>query len=177
MSDEQKRGAIVLLTSGKCVECHTGPALSSNTFYAFGLGDFDDAPNAVIQSMVDMDKTARGRGGFTNNPDDNYKFKTPTLYNLGHGNPLGHGGTIATVEDMIRYKVAGNKENTMVPDGQLAEEFGAISLSEQEILDLTAFVGIALQDPELLRYVPESLPSGACFPNSDVQSKNDMGCE
>jgi hypothetical protein len=43
---------------------------------------------------------------------------------------------------------------------------------------LTAFLTTALRDPELDRYVPERLPSGACFPNNDPQSREDLDrCE
>ena len=58
----------------------------------------------------------------------------------------------------------------------LSEQFVPLNLTELEIDLLTSFVENALYDPELTRYIPESLPSGNCFPNADYQSVMDMGC-
>jgi cytochrome c peroxidase len=50
------------------------------------------------------------------------------------------------------------------------------NLSEKEIEDLVAFLKNGLYDPDLIRYQPESIPSGQCFPNNDPVSREDLGC-
>jgi cytochrome c peroxidase len=47
-------------------------------FFAVGFADFDPN-NPQITGTVD-DESSRGRGGFTGEKADNYKFKVPQLY-------------------------------------------------------------------------------------------------
>ncbi|MCK8523636.1 cytochrome-c peroxidase [Aquimarina sp. D1M17] len=176
MSDTEKRGAIAFFGKGKCFECHTGPALNDKGFHAFGMGDFDDSETAVVLDDAGFDGVKKGRGGFTKNPDDNYKFKTPTLYNIVDNGFYGHGGTFTSVKEVVAYKNNGVPQSTEVPSENLASQFGTTNLTEQEINDITAFIESGLRDPNLQRYVPEQVNSGFCFPNNDAQSQSDLGC-
>ncbi|MFD2563465.1 cytochrome-c peroxidase [Aquimarina rubra] len=177
LSDAEKKGAIVFFGKGKCYECHTGPALNDTGFYAFGMGDFNDTNDAILLSDVNMENVKRGRGGFTNNPADNFKFKTPTLYNIIDNGFYGHGGTFTSVKDVISYKNQGTPQNAEVPSDNLASQFGTINLTEEEIDNMTSFIENSLRDPELSRYVPASINSGNCFPNNDDTSRADLGCD
>ena len=93
---------MLFFSKARCVNCHTGPALNSMTFHALGMPDmqgfdiFGEVPVDEAESL--------GRGGFTGNPQDNYKFKTPQLYNLKDSPFLGHGGTFTSVRAVIEYK-------------------------------------------------------------------------
>ncbi len=176
MTTNEKKGAITFFGKGKCYECHTGPALNDKNFYAFGMGDFDNSQNALILSDVDMDKIKKGRGGFTNNEKDNYKFKTPTLYNIVDNPFYGHGGTFVSVKEVIEYKNKGIPQSTEVTKEKLAPQFGAIYLDDEEINNLTTFIEVSLRDTNLNRYTPKNLKSGNCFPNNDSQSQNDLDC-
>ncbi len=175
MSNQEKRGAILFLDKANCVNCHTGPALKSNTFYALGLGDMDQS-NGVVINQEQFEEIKKGRGGFTNDPNDDYKFKVPNLYNLKSNLFYGHGSTFNSLNDIITYIVSGEKENLSVPDSQLAEDFIDLNLSQQEIGDLVAFVENALYDPNLERYAPNEVLSGNCIPNGDLQSQIDLDC-
>lgn len=175
ISDQEKRGAIVFADKGQCISCHTGPALKDQDFHAFGFGHFDNSNEAVVLDDNGFDAVKKGRGGFTGNPSENYKFKTPTLYNLRDAGFYGHGSTFSSIEEVVRYK-----NNTILQDQNastnLASQMGNINLTEEEITDLVFFLQKSLYDAELLRYVPESVKSGNCFPNADVQSRIDLGC-
>ena len=107
---------------------------------------------------------------------DNYKFKVPTLYNLKDNPIYGHGGSFSSLKNIISYITSGEKENALVPDSQLAIEFMNYNLTQQEINNITAFIENALYDDNLERYVPESVFSGYCIPNGDIQSQLDLGC-
>ncbi|WP_306640900.1 cytochrome-c peroxidase [Sanyastnella coralliicola] len=170
MTDSEKRGATLFFSKAECNSCHSGPALSSMTFYGIGMNDLS-GPDVI--NGTDDDK---GRGGFTGNPEDEYKFKTPQLYNLRDSPFFGHGGTFTSVRQVIEYKNNAVAENMNVPASQLAEEFHALQLTEQEIDDLVNFIEYALYDPNLVRYTPDALPSGQCFPNNDAISQIDQGC-
>ncbi|SHI96476.1 cytochrome-c peroxidase [Aquimarina spongiae] len=176
MTDAEKRGAIAFFGNGKCYECHTGPALNDKGFYAFGMGDFDNSNTAIVLDENGFQNVKKGRGGFTKNPDDDYKFKTPTLYNIADNGFYGHGSTFTSVKEVVRYKNDGVPQSNEVPAENLATQFGTTDLTDQEIDDLTVFIENSLRDPNLTRYVPETINSGLCFPNNDEQSRSDLGC-
>lgn len=172
MTEAEKRGAILFADKAGCVDCHTGPALNSMTFYALGM-------NNLVGPGVYGDNTQAeanlGRASFTGDPADNYKFKTPQLYNLVDSPFFGHGGNFRSVREIIEYKNAAIPQNAEVPASQLAEEFLPLGLTADEISDLVAFVEGALYDPNLKRYQPQSLPSGNCPISNDVRTRSEHG--
>jgi cytochrome c peroxidase len=176
LSDQEKRGAVVFLNEGKCVQCHTGPALKDKSFHAFGFAEFDNSPDAIVKPNVNMSLVERGRGSFTGNADDDFKFKTPTLYNLVDIGFFGHGGSFSSIADVVAYKNEGVPQNTSVPDSQLADGFGGLNLTAVQMEDLTAFISNGLRDRNLMRYVPDAINSGFCFPANDLPAREDLGC-
>jgi cytochrome c peroxidase len=176
MSEEEKIGAIAFFGEAQCSNCHTGPALNEMEFHGYGFKDLcDNDLNIVMRDLSAIENL--GRGGFTGNAADNYKFKTPQLYNLLNSPHYGHGGTFHTVRDVVEYKNDGVKENPNVLDGQLAADFHPLGLDNEQVDAITAFISNGLYDAELMRYEPEELPSGNCFPNADEQSRADLGCD
>ncbi|GAA4276060.1 cytochrome-c peroxidase [Aquimarina mytili] len=177
MNEIEKRGAIAFFGNGKCYECHTGPALNDKAFHAFGMGDFDNSALAIVLDTPGFENVKKGRGGFTKKPNDDYKFKTPTLYNIVDNGFYGHGGTFTSIKDVVTYKNNGIPQSKEVSAENLASQFGTINLTEREIEDITVFIENALRDPNLSRYVPDTIGSGFCFPNNDSQSQIDLGCD
>lgn len=175
LTESQKKGAILFFGSAGCVECHRGPALNSIKFHAICMDDLD-GDGVYGTSGSTAEAAALGRGGFTGNPDDNYKFKVPQLYNLVNSPFYGHGSTFTSVRDVIVYKNEAKPQNDDVPNAHIATSFQPLHLSETEIDQLTDFIENGLYDPNLARYTPTSLPSGNCFPNADPQSMIDLGC-
>lgn len=173
ISESEKRGAILFFGKAECGSCHNGPALNSMTFHAIGMDDLYG--DGVVRETPNANENL-GRGGFTQNPDEYYKFKTPQLYNLKDSPFLGHGGSFRSVREVIEYKNNAVPSNPNVPISQLADEFVPLNLTDDEIADLTNFIENALYDPNLMRYVPDALPSGNCFPNNDIISQIDQGC-
>ncbi|MEO0583365.1 MAG: cytochrome c peroxidase [Bacteroidota bacterium] len=173
MTLDQKKGALLFFEKGNCGTCHKGPALNEMAFYAYGMNDMEG--NGTIRASSDLGANL-GRGGFTQNTEDNYKFKVPQLYNLKDSPFYGHGGTFQSIRDVVAYKNQGMPENPNVPTEQLASQFAPLNLTDEEIDLITLFIEDGLYDDNLGRYLPESLPSGNCFPNADVQSKSDLGC-
>ena len=172
LTARQNYGAELFFGKAKCYTCHNGPTLNSSGFYALGMNDLTGSD--IIGSVPN--NTAKGRGGFTGKEEDNYKFKTPTLYNLKDVTYFGHGGSFTSIRDVIVYKNKGVAQNSTVPVSQLSSEFKPLNLSESEIDALTDFIENALYDDDLIRYVPSATPLNSCFPNADDQSKSDLGC-
>ena len=175
MSEAQKRGAIYFFSKAQCYNCHNGPALNDMNFYALGMKDLDEAGG--VFNVDPNDAAHTGRASFTQRSEDLYKFKTPQLYNLKDSPFYGHGSSFNTVYDVIAYKNAAVSQNPDVPQSQLADEFQPLNLTEAEMQDIADFVENALHDPNLLRYIPDVLPSGNCFPNNDETARLDLGCD
>jgi len=173
MSFKELEGAISFFEYG-CGSCHTGPALSSMEFHAFGMNDLKNSEQII---NVTEDHIAHlGRGGFTNNPEDLYKFKVPQLYNLKDSKFYGHGSSFQTVREVVEYKNTAISENSNVSLSQLSSYFKPLNMSEEDIDNISHFIENSLYDPNLERYVPEELPTGQCFPNNDALSRVDLGC-
>jgi cytochrome c peroxidase len=174
MTKKQKEGALVFFGKGGCGECHTGPALNKMSFFAYGMKDLEGfGTYGTDPSKVEN----LGRGGFTKNPQDNFKFKVPQLYNLKDSPLLGHGASFFSVRQVVEYKNKGIKENSNVPDFQLAHQFKPLNLTDEEVDALVDFIENALYDANLMRFQPNHVYSNNCIPNNDPQSKIDLGCD
>lgn len=162
---EELNGAELFFGDAGCVACHNGPALGSTTYHALGVAEHPG------RSPGNPDP---GRFAVTQNPDDLFRFRAMTVRGLKGAGPFFHGGSAATIEDVIRYK------NDAVPDQDvpnLSPLFVPLNLTEQQILDLTAFVADALHDPNMARFTPAALPSGRCLPSDDQTSRYDALCD
>jgi len=173
MSADEIAGAQLFFEKAECYTCHSGPGLNGMDFHALGMNDLEG--NDVLTNVDEA--TKKGRGGFTGNPEDDYKFKTPQLYNLKDVQFFGHGGSFNTIKEVLEYKNEANPENGFVPQNKLSSLFGPLNLTDKEINQLTVFLEKSLYDNNLDRYVPTSLPSGNCFPNADYMSSSDLGCD
>ena len=80
-----------------------------------------------------------------------------------------HGSSKRSLREVVEYFNDAIPENDNV-DKNISSFFRPLSLTEQEIDDLTVFLETGLFDPNLDRYMPTELPSGYCFPNNDVLS-------
>ena len=179
MSKKEISGAEVFFGDGGCVACHQGPALSSpvgatedQVFFAVGFSDLD--VNEIIGEVPDSVRL--GRGGFTGQEEDNYKFKVPQLYNLADISVFGHGGSFGSIREVVEYKNAGVAQND-ASITNLDYRFIPLNLSSIQIDDLVEFLDVALRDPDLNRYEPSVVPSGLCMINDDPTSRVDLGCD
>lgn len=176
LNDQQKRGAQLFFGKAGCYRCHNGPALNGNTFHAVGVRDLCDVPGGALRTGID-DTRNLGRGDFTRRDEDNYKFKVPQLYNVSDMPFYFHGSSHTDLREVVEYFNAGIPANERVPAANVSDFFHPLNMTEAEVDDLTAFLADGLRDDDLQRYVPERVLSGNCFPNSDEQSRVDMGCE
>ena len=173
MSTEEKEGAIHFFSKADCYACHNGPALSSMSFYALGMNDLE---GPLVLGFDTHNDSKSGRGGFTEKGEDMNKFKVPQLYNITDSPFLGHGGNFTSVEEIIKYKNRAVVQNSSVNLNNIASEFVPLGLTNEEILKITAFIENSLNDTNLMRYEPTNIPTGLCFPNNDLQSRVDLGC-
>lgn len=162
MNESELAGANLFFGKAGCSGCHQGPALSSvqganesEMFFALGLADFDNNKVAIHGAIADNARL--GRGGFTQNPAQNYQFKVPQLYNLADADVFGHGASLHSIKEVVEYK------NNAVPENadaiaNIDFRFQPLNLSIREVNELTTFLTTGLYDPDLARYLPEQLP-------------------
>lgn len=116
----------------KCASCHTEPLFTDYAFRNNGL-------------PVSINLQDSGRMHITNDPNDRYKFKTPTLRNIMLTAPYMHDGRFNTIDQVFNHYISGVQQSPTL-DPQLQS---GIQLSAQEKADLKAFLN-TLTDYEFL---------------------------
>lgn len=162
MNESELAGAQLFFGKAGCSACHQGPALSSapgatdaELFFAVGFADFDNNKVAIHGHIAN--EARLGRGGFTQNPSQNYQFKVPQLYNLADSSVFGHGASFSTIKSIVQYKNEAQPQNANAASN-LDFRFQPLNLNIREINELTTFLTTGLYDPELARYLPVQLP-------------------
>jgi cytochrome c peroxidase len=140
LSAQQQKGLALFNGKAGCVECHTPPFFSAaytnedGVYYNVGIGTAGD------EAKVDV-----GRMTVSKNEKDWAAFKVPTLRNVAKSAPYFHDGSVAKLEDAVRYMAsAGNANKNLSPSIKDRK------LSEAEIKDLVAFLH-ALDCPGTLK--------------------------
>ncbi|MBK8813933.1 MAG: VCBS repeat-containing protein [Acidobacteria bacterium] len=77
-----------LFVNLQCAICHSDALMSDQQFHNIG----------VRPPAEDL-----GRGAITGLPDDNGRFRTPTLRNIELRGPFMHNGRFATLEDVVEF--------------------------------------------------------------------------
>ncbi len=175
LTSAEKRGALLFLGKARCFVCHNGPSFNAVDFHALGTKDLYEHADAL--NTGEDDQRNLGRGFFTGETEDAFKFKVPQLYNLKDYSHYFHGSSKTTLREVIDYKIKAEAENELVSAEQLSSSFRPIDLTEKENADLLVFLENGLRDPNLERYVPEEVLSGNCFPNNDLFSRIELGCD
>ncbi len=187
MNAKEINGFEVFKGKGKCVVCHTmgekSALFTDQSFHNTGIGwarnnkvvnnehesetfPVQLAPGVVVQVKHDHLKDSSekpqndvGRFEVTENPEDSWRYKTPSLRNLVVSAPYMHDGSLSTLEDVVEFYDKGGDENPsldplMTPLGLTAQEKDAlvaflktltgdnIQQLEQEARD--AFMGVKL---------------------------------
>jgi cytochrome c peroxidase len=95
LTASQKNGFRIFLTKGQCIQCHNGVNLTDNDFHSVGVPHIFPKISSLRDDI--------GRAEVTNNPSDNYKFKTPGLRNLTKTAPYMHNGSFTSLESVVDH--------------------------------------------------------------------------
>lgn len=164
LSPSAKRGLGLFIGKAACVDCHSGPTFSDQLFHNTGLpqvfgtaarvdeGRFDDLSRTLSNKFngagAYSDDAATGMAkldGLEVTEDLKGKFRTPSLRHIAGTAPYMHNGSLASLEEVVRYYnhgggdsgFAGQKEPAMVP----------LDLTPAEELDLVEFLKSLTGDP------------------------------
>jgi cytochrome c peroxidase len=113
------------LNGADCFHCHNGPLMQVQKFSNNGL-------DAIFTDL--------GRGGITNNPNDNGLFKAPTLRNIALSAPYMHDGRFKTLDEVIMHYSSGIQASpTIDPKIEYAAQ-GGVQLDATERAQLKLFL-------------------------------------
>ncbi|UWQ19468.1 methylamine utilization protein MauG [Jannaschia sp. M317] len=185
LTPAQDRGRSLFFGRANCASCHSGPLFTDHDFHAlalppFGPGRtrrFDPVPRDV------------GRMAETDDLEDAYRFRTPSLRNVTLTGPWGHNGAYPTLVGIVRHHAdplaaldawtpalsglpkadwlaaidfviqSDTREMARV---RAAVDIAPVALSDAEVADLVAFLH-ALEGGDS-RYgrlgIPDAVPSG-----------------
>tara|TARA_Y100000287_G_scaffold58393_1_gene45832 strand:- start:74 stop:1144 length:1071 start_codon:yes stop_codon:yes gene_type:complete len=122
---------------GDCFHCHgneNNPLWTDNKFHNNGLdNNFSDL----------------GLGAVTGNPNDNGKFKTPSLRNLEFTAPYMHDGRFSTIDEVINHYSEGLQDSQTVDPLMKMVSQGGVQLSFEEKANLKAFL-LTLSDYDFI---------------------------
>lgn len=166
-----------------CARCHSGVLQTDQSFHAIAMPQFGPGKTGRFEDH----QRDTGRFRVTGNPQDRYKFRTPSLRNAELTAPYGHCGAYPTLEGVIRHhldpvaalyafdrdqailpKLPGSNDwkimdnNEELADIAAANELAATSLSDHEVDLLLHFI-TALTDQSSRNGrlgVPQTVPSG-----------------
>lgn len=122
---------------GDCFHCHGNP---NNPLWT----DNDFHNNGLDATFTDL-----GLGEVTGDPNDNGKFRTPSLRNLAYTAPYMHDGRFATIDEVIDHYSEGLQNSTTIDPLMKQIAQGGVQLTNQEKADLKAFL-LTLSDPSFL---------------------------
>ena len=161
LDEEEQLGFEVFTGKGLCSACHLigeeYALFTDNLLHNTGLGYdiamskeppthrvqlapgvFVDVKSELINAVSQTRQTMRndlGRYEVTEDPDDLWKYLTPTLRNIELSAPYMHNGQLATLEEVIDFYDKGGIQNP-----RLSPLIKALALNQQEKQGLVAFL-------------------------------------
>jgi cytochrome c peroxidase len=185
LSGDALAGMKLFYGKAGCADCHSGKFLTDHDFHAIAMPQI--GPGKV--ERFETDTRDIGRLRVTGNPDDIYRFRTPSLRNVALTGPYGHDGAYGSLEAVVRHHLdpvkalfsydltqavlpelegaaewdsavmADLREITAIAE---ANELAPIALGDDEVSQIIAFLD-SLTDPVVKAGrlgVPKSVPSG-----------------
>ncbi len=122
VSADAVRGHALFTGKGLCIACHTPPTYTNGAFYNIGLEHGKPKPDP-------------GRGAISRDARDTSAFKVPTLRSVAISGPYFHDGSVASLEEAVRYMASGGR-----PDPNKSELMMQTGLTDAEIGQVVAFL-------------------------------------
>ncbi len=158
LSKSAKRGFNIFNGKAKCSRCHLinkdYALFMDNQLHNTGIGYqqamqkepgklrvqvapgiFVDVDNEIVNTVSELKPNDLGRYKVTQNPDDRWKYKTPSLRNIALTAPYMHNGSLTSLKQVIEFYNQGGIANE-----NLDPLIKPLGLSAQEINDLVEFL-------------------------------------
>jgi len=176
------RGMALFYGDAGCAACHSGPLQTDHGFHAMGVAQFGPGKAARFETHA----RDEGRMLVTGQPQDAYRFRTPSLRNVTLTAPYGHDGAYADLRgflvahgDPVAALARYDRTQVILPDLAVSDwrvmddptevqsiaaavQIQPVTISPADLDDLLAFLhsltGAAAVTGRL--GVPETVPSG-----------------
>jgi len=158
MSQQAQRGFTLFNGKAGCVSCHSieqkSAVFTDQKRHNTGVGYLQSmaktseqqllqvAPGVainvdsqVLKSVAENKANDLGFYEISQNPADRWAYKTPSLRNVALSAPYMHNGSLASLEDVVRFYNQGGVANE-----NLSPLIKPLGLSNSEIADLVAFL-------------------------------------
>lgn len=158
LNDSAQRGFKLFTGKAQCSACHSvgndHALFTDHAFHNTGIGYreamgreaktqrvqvapgvFVDVDTQLIASVSEAKSNDLGRYEVTQNPDDRWRYKTPSLRNVGLTAPYMHNGSLSTLKEVVEFYDRGGIANET-----LDPLIKPLNLIPAEIDDLTAFL-------------------------------------
>jgi len=122
MTPQERRGLWLFESKGGCWRCHAGPNFSDEKFHNTGIGAKEGVPEP-------------GRFAVTAADSDRGAFKTPTLRMAARTAPYMHDGSLATLEEVVRFYAKGGN-----PNAALDARMTPIEFTDADVAAIVAFL-------------------------------------
>ncbi|MEZ4703563.1 MAG: di-heme enzyme, partial [Rhodothermales bacterium] len=151
LSESALRGMELALSEDlECHHCHGGFNFTTSTIHAntrFYEAPFHNTGLYNVDGEGSYPADNLGLFDVTNRPEDMGRFRAPTLRNIALTAPYMHDGSIATLEDVIRFYEQGGRRieaGARAGDGRVnpykSGFVGGFTLDDQQREDLIAFL-------------------------------------
>jgi cytochrome c peroxidase len=147
LDEAASRGWTLFIGKASCITCHTGDNFSDGLFHRTGIG--------VPKGGKAAEGSDIGHGEVSEKPEDEFKFRTPTLRHVSKTAPYSHDGSVETLEEAVRTMAGGGIRDRGPVDDKLLDR----QLTDEEIADLVAFLE-ALECPGELEVIGDQSVSG-----------------
>ncbi len=99
LTPQELKGMKIFFGKGNCSSCHSGKLFTDQNFYALAIPPFGPGRTRKF----DLHVRDVGRLGESDRLEDSYRFRTPSLRNVGLTAPYGHNGAYASLEGIIKH--------------------------------------------------------------------------
>jgi cytochrome c peroxidase len=156
LTDPERRGLALFENEkkGRCAKCHPSrPSLDQDrslftdfTYDNLGVPKNPENPYYYLPKSLNPDGTKFvdvGLGGVVRKPEEDGKFRVPTLRNAAVTAPYMHNGIFKTLRQVVAFyntRDVGPWPAPEVPQNVNREELGNLGLTEQEVDDIVAFL-------------------------------------
>lgn len=179
ISVSAQRGFRLFAGEAGCTACHTvgeqAAMFSDGSLHNTGVGYRQSMERPPARQILELDSGVAlevdtttlgsaaeappsdlGRYEITGDPADRWKYRTPGLRNIELTAPYMHDGSLASLEDVVRFYNAGG-----VAHGLLDPAMRPLNLDDTEVLDLVAFLeSLTGEDVEALLADATAAPVG-----------------
>jgi cytochrome c peroxidase len=154
LTQQEQLGLELFEGKARCNHCHStaqtadsDKALFTNFgYYNLGIPRNEENPFYSTHSSINPEGKAAldlGLGSVVNDPNENGKFRVPSLRNVQYTGPYFHNGYFKTLKEVIHFINTRDSENLNIPEvwENIAHQItGSLYLSDEEENALVAFL-------------------------------------